>query len=103
MKSSKTCVAKSTPSHTLSAIPPAPKTTERQLQLSSIVISNLQHCHPQRSERSWFLCVSSTIKPCPGGSMKSVLTLLALCILATASFAQEHPAITALPNSVYVG
>src|SRR6202162_4585438 len=35
--------------------------------------------------------------------MKSASTLLALCILATASFAQEHPAITALPNSVYVG
>jgi uncharacterized protein len=35
--------------------------------------------------------------------MKSALALLALCILATASFAQEHPAITALPNSVYVG
>src|SRR5208283_4843039 len=36
-------------------------------------------------------------------SMKSALALLALCILATASFAQEHPAVTALPNSVYVG
>ena len=35
--------------------------------------------------------------------MKSVLTLLALCILATASFAQEHPSVTALPNSIYVG
>ena len=35
--------------------------------------------------------------------MKSASTLLALCILATASFAQEHPALTALPNSVYVG
>jgi uncharacterized protein YggE len=35
--------------------------------------------------------------------MKSALYLLALCILTPASFAQEHPAITALPNSVYVG
>jgi uncharacterized protein YggE len=35
--------------------------------------------------------------------MKSALYLVALCILATASFAQEHPAITALPNSIYVG
>jgi uncharacterized protein YggE len=35
--------------------------------------------------------------------MKSALTLLALCILTTASFAQDHPAVTALPNSVYVG
>jgi uncharacterized protein YggE len=35
--------------------------------------------------------------------MKSALTLLALCILTIASFAQEHPAVTALPNSVYVG
>jgi uncharacterized protein YggE len=35
--------------------------------------------------------------------MKSALYLLALCILTTASFAQEHPAITAQPNSVYVG
>ena len=35
--------------------------------------------------------------------MKSAFTLLALCILTTASFAQEHPAVTALPNSVYVG
>jgi len=35
--------------------------------------------------------------------MKSPLALLALCILATTSFAQEHPAVTALPNSVYVG
>jgi hypothetical protein len=32
--------------------------------------------------------------------MKSALVLLALCTL---SFAQEHPAVTALPNSVYVG
>jgi uncharacterized protein YggE len=35
--------------------------------------------------------------------MKSALYLLSLCILTTASFAQEHPALTALPNSVYVG
>ena len=35
--------------------------------------------------------------------MKPALTLAALCILTTASLAQEHPTITALPNSVYVG
>jgi uncharacterized protein YggE len=35
--------------------------------------------------------------------MKSALYFLMLCILATASFAQEHPAVTAVPNSVYVG
>jgi uncharacterized protein YggE len=35
--------------------------------------------------------------------MKSALALLALCILATASFAQEHPTLTAQPNSIYVG
>jgi len=35
--------------------------------------------------------------------MKSAIYLFALCILATASFAQDHPAVTALPNSVYVG
>ena len=35
--------------------------------------------------------------------MKSGLCLLALCILTTVSMAQEHPAVTALPNSVYVG
>ena len=35
--------------------------------------------------------------------MKSALALLTLCILATAALAQEHPAVTALPNSVYVG
>lgn len=35
--------------------------------------------------------------------MKSPLALLVLCILTTTSFAQEHPAVTALPNSVYVG
>jgi uncharacterized protein len=31
------------------------------------------------------------------------LYLLAFCVLTTVSFAQEHPAVTALPNSVYVG
>jgi uncharacterized protein YggE len=31
------------------------------------------------------------------------LCLLAFCILATTSFAQEHPTVAALPNSVYVG
>ena len=35
--------------------------------------------------------------------MKFALYLLAICMLATASFAQEHPALTALPNSVYAG
>jgi uncharacterized protein YggE len=35
--------------------------------------------------------------------MKSALCLLALSILTTASLAQEHPAITAQPNTVYVG
>src|SRR3984957_784313 len=35
--------------------------------------------------------------------MKLRFHLFALCILAAASFAQEHPAVTALPNSVYVG
>jgi hypothetical protein len=35
--------------------------------------------------------------------MKSALYLLALCILTTTCLAQEHPAVTALPNSVYVG
>jgi uncharacterized protein YggE len=35
--------------------------------------------------------------------MKSALCFLALCILATPSLAQDHPAVTALPNSVYVG
>ena len=35
--------------------------------------------------------------------MKSALSVLVLCILTAASFAQEHPAVTALPNSVYVG
>jgi len=35
--------------------------------------------------------------------MKFALCLLTLCILAVSSLAQEHPAITATPNSVYVG
>ncbi len=35
--------------------------------------------------------------------MKSPRVLLAFCILTTVSLAQEHPTITALPNSVYVG
>jgi uncharacterized protein YggE len=35
--------------------------------------------------------------------MKSAPYLLALCILTTASLAQDHPAVTALPNSIYVG
>jgi uncharacterized protein YggE len=35
--------------------------------------------------------------------MKSALALLTLCILTTTALAQEHPAVTALPNSVYVG
>ncbi|MGA8620344.1 MAG: SIMPL domain-containing protein [Candidatus Sulfotelmatobacter sp.] len=35
--------------------------------------------------------------------MKSSCVLLALCILGTVSLAQEHPTITALPNSLYVG
>jgi len=35
--------------------------------------------------------------------MKSALVLLALCSMTAAAFAQEHPAVTALPNSVYVG
>ncbi len=35
--------------------------------------------------------------------MKTVLTLLVLFAISAASFAQEHPAITAQPNSVYVG
>ena len=35
--------------------------------------------------------------------MKVVNRLLPLFILAAASFAQEHPALTAMPNSVYVG
>jgi len=35
--------------------------------------------------------------------MKFAQILLALCILAATSSAQEHPAVTAQPNSVYVG
>jgi len=35
--------------------------------------------------------------------MKSALYLLVLSVLATASFAQEHPSIAAQPNTVYVG
>jgi len=35
--------------------------------------------------------------------MKSALYLLALSVLATASVAQEHPTVTAQPNTVYVG
>jgi uncharacterized protein YggE len=35
--------------------------------------------------------------------MKSALCFLALCILAAPSLAQDHPAVTAVPNSVYVG
>src|SRR5215471_9585915 len=35
--------------------------------------------------------------------MRSLLVLCPLCIFALASFAQEHPALTALPNTVYVG
>ncbi|HTU42789.1 MAG TPA: SIMPL domain-containing protein [Candidatus Aquilonibacter sp.] len=35
--------------------------------------------------------------------MKSFLLLLALCVVATACWSQEHPTVTALPNTVYVG
>ncbi len=35
--------------------------------------------------------------------MKSALYLLVLSVLVTASFAQEHPTVTAQPNTVYVG
>ena len=35
--------------------------------------------------------------------MKTAACLLTLFILATTCFAQDHPAVTALPNSVYVG
>jgi uncharacterized protein YggE len=35
--------------------------------------------------------------------MKLALSFFALCVLTTASLAQEHPAVTALPNSVYIG
>lgn len=35
--------------------------------------------------------------------MKPALLVCALCVLAAVGFAQEHPALTAMPNSVYVG
>ena len=35
--------------------------------------------------------------------MKSALVIITICILNIPSFAQDHPAVTALPNSVYVG
>ncbi len=35
--------------------------------------------------------------------MKLAFVIFAVCILSTLSTAQEHPAVTALPNSVYVG
>jgi len=35
--------------------------------------------------------------------MKSALILFTLCMLTTLSFAQEHPTVTAQPNTVYVG
>jgi uncharacterized protein YggE len=35
--------------------------------------------------------------------MKLALALFALFILTTVSLAQEHPALTALPNSIYIG
>jgi uncharacterized protein len=35
--------------------------------------------------------------------VKTAACLLAFLVLAAASFAQDHPALTALPNSVYVG
>lgn len=35
--------------------------------------------------------------------MKSVLLVFALCALATVSWSQEHPAVTAQPNTLYVG
>jgi uncharacterized protein len=35
--------------------------------------------------------------------MKSLSLVFALCVLATASWSQEHPTVTALPNTVYVG
>jgi uncharacterized protein len=35
--------------------------------------------------------------------MRFALCLLAACILATLCNAQEHPAVTALPNTIYVG
>jgi uncharacterized protein YggE len=35
--------------------------------------------------------------------MKTAACLLMLCILTAVSFAQDHPALTAFPNSVYAG
>ena len=35
--------------------------------------------------------------------MKLIICLLAACLVAAAAFAQEHPALTAPPNTVYVG
>jgi uncharacterized protein YggE len=35
--------------------------------------------------------------------MKLTLVLTAFCLLTTVSVAQEHPAVTALPNTIYVG
>jgi uncharacterized protein YggE len=35
--------------------------------------------------------------------MKSALVICTLCVLAAVCFAQDHPALTASPNSVYVG
>lgn len=35
--------------------------------------------------------------------MKSVVCIFAICVLATVGVAQEHPSVTALPNTVYVG
>ena len=35
--------------------------------------------------------------------MKTLFVVLVASLLSTASFAQEHPSITAQPNSVYVG
>ena len=35
--------------------------------------------------------------------MRLATCLLAMCVIAVAAFAQEHPALTALPNTVYVG
>lgn len=35
--------------------------------------------------------------------MKSIVCILALIVVAAGAFAQEHPAVSALPNSVYVG
>ncbi len=35
--------------------------------------------------------------------MKSAIGVLAVCMVTIATLAQEHPAVTALPNTVYVG